>query len=164
MKETIWIYPGSFDPVTYGHINVIERASKLCGKLVVGVLENSDKTSLFSKDERVNMLREVVKGLDNVVVTSFSGLQADFYIQEKADAVVRGIRDDRDYDYELFLARGIQMLIPDYEVVFLATDLKYGCVNSSSVRALGAFGGELSPFVPESVALKVKEKFKEKYL
>ncbi len=164
MKETIWIYPGSFDPVTYGHINLIERASRLCGRLVVGVLENYDKTSLFSIDERVNMIREVVKGLDNVVVTGFSGLQADFYKQEHADAVVRGIRDDRDYDYELFLARGIQMLIPEYEVVFLATDLKYACVNSSTVRALGAYGGELSPFVPKSVELMVREKFKEKYL
>ena len=164
MKETIWIYPGSFDPVTYGHLNIIKRAAKLCGKLVVGVLENSDKTSLFSMDERVNMLREVVKGLDNVEVTSFSGLQADFYKQRHADAVVRGIRDDRDYDYELFLARGIQMLIPEYEVVFLATDLKYACVNSSTVRALGAYGGELSPFVPSYIEQKVKEKFKEKYL
>lgn len=164
MKDTIWIYPGSFDPVTYGHINVIERAAKLCGKLVVGVLENCDKSSLFSMDERVKMLREVVKDLDNVVVTNFSGLQADFYKEQHADAVVRGIRDDRDYDYELFLARGIQMLIPEYEVVFLATDLKYACVNSSTVRALGSFGGELSPFVPKSVELKVKEKFKEKYI
>ena len=164
MRDTIWIYPGSFDPVTYGHINVIERASKLCGKLVVGVLENSEKSSLFSKDERVNMLNEVLKGFDNVYVTSFGGLQADFYKQEKADAVVRGIRDDRDYDYELFLARGIQMLVPEYEVVFLATDLKYACVNSSTVRALGSYGGELSPFVPKAVELKVKEKFKEKYI
>ena len=163
MKETIWIFPGSFDPVTYGHINIIERAAKLCGKLIVAVLENSDKCSLFSMDERVNMLREVVKDLDNVVVTSFAGLQADFYKQQHADAVVRGIRDSRDYDYELFLARGIQMLIPEYEVVFLATDLRYSCVNSSTVRALGAYGGELSPFVPETVELKVKEKFKEKY-
>ena len=164
MKETVWIYPGSFDPVTYGHLNVIERAAKLCGRLIVGVLENCDKSSLFSMDERVNMLREVVKGLDNVEITSFSGLQAEFYKEQHADAVVRGIRDDRDYDYELFLARGIQMLIPEYEVVFLATDLKYACVNSSTVRALGSYGSELTPFVPKSVELKVKEKFKEKYI
>ena len=164
MKETVWLYPGSFDPVTYGHINIIERAARLCGKLVVAVLENYEKTSLFSTDERVNMLKEVLKDIDNVEVISFSGLQADFYRQQHADAVVRGIRNDRDYDYEVFLAQGIKMLVPEYEVVFLATELKYSCVNSSTVRTLGAHGGELSPFVPDSIAERVREKFKEKYL
>ena len=161
--ERIAIYPGSFDPVTNGHLDIMKRASRMVDRLIIGVLNNNSKTPLFSVDERVNMLREVVKVLDNVVLTSFAGLQADFYKQQHADAVVRGIRDSRDYDYELFLARGIQMLIPEYEVVFLATDLRYSCVNSSTVRALGAYGGELSPFVPETVKLKVKEKFKEKY-
>ena len=164
MKETIWLYPGSFDPVTYGHINIIERASRLCGRLIVAVLENYEKTSLFSTDERVKMLQEVVKGLDNVEVSSFSGLQVDFYKKEKADAVVRGIRTNGDFDYEVFLAHGIQMMYPEYEVVFLATESRYSCISSSSVRALGAYGGDVSPFVPPYVESMVKKKFKEKYL
>ena len=164
MKDTIWIYPGSFDPPTYGHVNIIERASKLCGRLIVAVLENYEKTSLFSVDERVNMLQEVVKGLDNVEVTSFSGLQVDFYKHEKASAVVRGLRTSGDFDYEVFLAHGIRMMDPDYEVVFLATESRYSCISSSAVRALAAFGGDVSAFVPSYVEKKVREKFKEKYL
>jgi len=164
MKDTIWIYPGSFDPPTYGHVNIIERASKLCGHLIVAVLENYEKTSLFSVDERVNMLQEVVKGLDNVEVTSFSGLQVDFYKHKNASAVVRGLRTSGDFDYEVFLAHGIRMMDPDYEVVFLATESRYSCISSSSVRALAAFGGDVSAFVPSYVEKKVREKFKEKYL
>jgi pantetheine-phosphate adenylyltransferase len=164
MKDTIWIYPGSFDPPTYGHVNIIERASKLCGHLIVAVLENYEKTSLFSVDERVNMLQEVVKGLDNVEVTSFSGLQVDFYKHKNASAVVRGLRTSGDFDYEVFLAHGIRMMDPDYEVVFLATESRYSCISSSAVRALAAFGGDVSAFVPSYVEKKVREKFKEKYL
>lgn len=164
MKETIWIYPGSFDPITLGHVNIIERASRLCGRLIIGVLENRGKTSLFSADERVNMIRDVVKHLENVDVVSFSGLQTDFYTGCHADAVVRGIRDSKDYDYELTLDRGIQLLLPEYEIVFLAADIRYYGVSSSVVRELAAFGGELSEFVPESVADKLRDKFKENYL
>ncbi len=164
MKETVWLYPGSFDPVTYGHLNIIQRASKLCSRLIVGVMENYEKTSLFSLDERVNMLQEVVKNFDNVEVVSFSGLQVDFYKSIKADAVVRGIRTNGDYEYEVLLAHGMQLICPQYEVVFLATESKFSCISSSSVRALGAFGGDIAPFVPEFVENKVKEKFKEKYV
>ena len=164
MKDTIWLYPGSFDPVTYGHINIIERASKLCGRLLVGVMETYEKTSLFSIDERVKMLQEVVKDLGNVEVLGFSGLQLDLYKSTGANAVVRGIRTNGDYDYEVLLAHGIQLIYPDYEVVFLPTESGYSCISSSSVRTLGAFGGDISAFVPEYVEKKVKEKYKEKYV
>lgn len=163
MRDTIWLYPGSFDPLTYGHIDIIKRASKMCGKLVVAVLSNKEKSPLFSIDERVNMINKALAGIDNIEVKAFSGLQADFFKEEHADAVVRGIRNAKDYEYELTICRTNQMLNPDFEIVILVNDRKYTYVSSSSVRTLAGYGGDISQFVPPFIEDMIKDKYKEKY-
>ena len=163
MRDTVWIYPGSFDPLTYGHIDIIKRAAAMCGKLIVGVLSNTEKSPLFSIDERVNMINKAFDGTDNIEVKCFSGLQVDFYRQEHADAVVRGIRNAADYEYELTIGRTNQMLDPDFEIVLLLNDRRYSYVSSSSVRTLASYGGDISSFVPPFIADMIKEKYKERY-
>ena len=163
MKDTVWLYPGSFDPLTYGHIDIIKRASKMCGKLIVGVLNNKEKSPLFSIDNRVNMINIALKDIDNVEVKCFSGLQADFFRNEHADAVVRGVRNAVDYEYELTIARTNQMLNPDFEVVVLLNDRKYTYVSSSSVRTIASYGGDIHEFVPPFIEAMIKDKYKEKY-
>ena len=163
MKEIVWIYPGSFDPITYGHIDVIRRSSSLCGRLIVAVLNNKEKSPLFSPDERVNMIEKAVAGMDNVSVKSYDGLLADFYRQEHADAVVRGIRNQTDYRYELRDARVNEMLCPGYETVLLFNDSRYSVVSSGIVKEIASYGGELSEFVPQFIEARLKEKYKENY-
>ena len=163
MRDTIWLYPGTFDPVTYGHIDIIERAAKMCGKLIVAILNNEEKSPLFSIDERVNMINKALAGIENVEVKAFSGLQADFFREEHADAVVRGIRNAKDYEYELTIVRTNQMLNPDFEMVILTNDIRYSYVSSSSVRTIASYGGDISKFVPPFIEEMIKEKYKESY-
>lgn len=163
MKETVWLYPGSFDPLTYGHMDIINRAAKMCGRLVVAVLNNKEKNPLFSIDDRVNMISKAFENTENISVCSFSGLQADFYSKMNADAVVRGIRNAVDYEYELTIARTNQMLNPDFEVVMLLNDRRYTFVSSSSVKTIASYGGDVSEFVPPFIEEMIREKFKEKY-
>lgn len=163
MKETVWLYPGSFDPLTYGHIDIIKRASKMCGRLVVAVLNNKEKSPLFSIDERVNMINRALENMDNIVVCCFSGLQADFYREMQADAVVRGIRNAVDYEYELTIARTNQLLNPDFEAVMLLNSHEYTYTSSSSVRTIASYGGDISSFVPPFIEEMIHEKYKEKY-
>lgn len=163
MKETVWLYPGSFDPLTYGHMDIINRAAKMCGRLVVAVLNNKEKNPLFSIDDRVNMISKAFENTENISICSFSGLQADFYSKMHADAVVRGIRNAVDYEYELTIARTNQMLNPDFEVVMLLNDRRYTFVSSSSVKTIASYGGDVSEFVPPFIEEMIREKFKEKY-
>ncbi len=163
MKETVWLYPGSFDPLTYGHMDIIKRAAKMCDKLVVAVLNNKEKNPLFSIDDRVKMISKAFENADNLSVCCFSGLQADFYREMHADAVVRGIRNAVDYEYELTIARTNQMLNPDFEVVMLLNDRRYTFVSSSSVKTIAGYGGDVSEFVPPFIEEMIREKYKEKY-
>lgn len=156
------VYPGSFDPVTYGHMDIIERAAKLTDRLVIGVLKNNTKTPLFSSDERVNMLKKVTASLPNVTVRSFEGLSVDFAREEGAAAIVRGLRAVTDFEYELQLAQTNRALAPGLDTIFLTTNLKYSYLSSSTVKEIAFFGGDISGFVHPEIAAMVREKIKEK--
>ena len=160
MKKAI--YPGSFDPVTLGHLDVIERASKLFDHLIIGVLNNSAKTPLFSIEERVNMIKEATKDIPNVEVKSFGGLTVDFAKECGANAVVRGLRAVTDFEYELQIAQLNRVINPNIDTVFLTTDLKYAYLSSSSVKEVAAYGGDISNFVTPAVEAEVKKKFEGK--
>ena len=156
------IYPGSFDPVTYGHIDIIERASRISDELIVGVLQNKTKSPLFSVEERVIMLREVTKDLENVKIIPFDGLLIDFAKQMEAKVIVRGLRAITDFEYELQMSQTNRKLNSDIETLFLTTSLDYSYLSSTTVKEVASFGGNISEFVPECVAEKVTEKIKEK--
>ena len=156
------IYPGSFDPVTLGHLDIINRASRTVGELIVGVLNNGGKTPLFSIEERVNMLKDVTGHLENVQVKSIEGLAVDFAHREGACAIVRGLRAVTDFEYELQLAQTNRKLAPDIDTIFLTTNLQYSYLSSSTVKEIAFFGGDISGLVSPEVAQKVIEKIKEK--
>ena len=128
------IYPGSFDPVTYGHLDVIERSSKLVDELIVGVLNNKAKSPLFSAEERVRMLNEVTKDMPNVTVVPFEGLLVDFARKMDAGLVIRGLRAITDFEYELQMAQTNHKMEPDVETVFLTTSLDYSYLSSTTVK------------------------------
>ena len=155
------IYPGSFDPVTYGHIDIITRSSKLADELVIGVLKNNSKRPLFSVEERVKMLEEVTKELPNVKIVPFNGLLVDFARQIEANAVVRGLRAITDFEYELQMAQTNHKLAPDVETLFLTTNLQYSYLSSTIVKEVATFGGDISQFVPEVVMNRIKEKMSQ---
>ncbi len=156
------VYPGSFDPVTFGHIDIIRRASLLTDRLVVGVLNNSAKSPLFSVEERVEMIREAVKDLPNVEVKSFSGLTVDFASSEGASAIVRGLRAVTDFEYELQFSQTNRKIMPTVDTIFLTTSLQYAYLSSSIVKEVASYGGDISEFVPGFVAEKIIEKIKKK--
>ena len=156
----IAVYPGSFDPVTLGHLDIIERSSKMVDKLIVGVLNNSAKNPLFSVAERVTMLKNVTAHLSNVEVTSFDGLLVDFAVQCHAQTVVRGLRAITDFEYELQMSQTNRIMCPELDTMFLTTDLKYAYLSSSTVREVARYHGNISAFVPPSVLPSVLEKFK----
>ena len=156
------VYPGSFDPATYGHLDVIRRASVSFDRVVVGVLQNSAKSPLFSVEERVKMLKEVTKDLPNVEIIPFDGLLVDFAEQIGADVVIRGLRAITDFEYELQMSQTNQRMKPDIETMFLTTSIEYSYLSSTTVREIAAFGGDVSQFVPEAVEIALREKMKEK--
>ncbi len=152
------IYPGSFDPVTFGHIDIIRRAAALSDRLVVGVLVNQGKDPMFTLDERVDMIRKAVPDLENVEVKPFTGLTVDFARSEGANCIVRGLRAVTDFEYELQLFQTNKKLAPDIETVFLNTNLQYAYLSSSIVKEVASYGGEISEFVPDFVAECIREK------
>lgn len=154
------IYPGSFDPITFGHIDIIERASKIFDRLVVGVLNNQSKQPLFTVDERVSMLKTVTKNLPNVEITSFCGLLVDFAKAYDSHVVVRGLRAITDFEYELQIAQTNRKLSDGkLDTIFLTTSLEYAYLSSSSVKEIASFGGDISQCVPEFVAKLIYEKY-----
>ncbi|MCR5673316.1 MAG: pantetheine-phosphate adenylyltransferase [Lachnospiraceae bacterium] len=154
------IYPGSFDPVTYGHIDIIERASDIFDELIVGVLNNKSKTSpLFSADERVNILNEVLGHLSNVKVIGYEGLLVDFAMENNIGVIVRGLRAVTDFEYELQLAQTNSVLNGGVDTVFFTTSLEYAYLSSSTVREVASYGGDISRFVPPLVEKLTYEKF-----
>ena len=157
MKKAI--YPGSFDPVTYGHIDIIERASEIFDELIVAVLNNKAKTPLFSVDERVNILGEVLSGLPNVKILSYEGLLVDFAVSVGAGVIVRGLRAVTDFEYELQLAQTNSVLNGGVDTIFLTTSLKYAYLSSSTVKEVASYGGNISKFVPPYVEKLTYEKF-----
>lgn len=156
------IYPGSFDPMTLGHLDVIKRASKMFDSLTVSVLDNKAKNALFSVEERVNILREATKDLPNVAIDSFSGLLVDYARQKNIHISVRGLRAITDFEYELQIAQTNRLLSKGMlDTVFLTTSLEYAYLSSSGVKEIAAFGGDISPCVPDFVAELVYDKYKK---
>ena len=153
------VYPGSFDPVTLGHIDIIQRASEIVDELIVGVLVNKGKNPLFSVQERVNMLQIVTKDIPNIRVESFDGLLVDFLRLKEAEFVIRGLRAITDFEYELQMAQTNRIMSPDTDTIFLTTNLKYAYLNSTTVKEVASYGGDISKFVPEFVAGAVMAKY-----
>jgi pantetheine-phosphate adenylyltransferase len=153
------IYPGSFDPVTYGHIDIIRRAADIFDHLTVSVLNNKVKTPLFSVEERVNIIQEVTKDIPNVSVASYEGLLVEYCKQNDAGVIIRGLRAITDFEYELQLAQTNRKLGDDVDTIFLTTSLEYAYLSSSTVKEVASFGGDISKFVPPFIAEKVYEKY-----
>ena len=152
------VYPGSFDPVTYWHLDIIRRSRSLADELIVGVLNNKAKTPLFSVEERVKMLEEMTKNMPGVKIVPFEGLLIDFAKEMSAGIVVRGLRAVTDFEYELQMAQTNNKLSPELETVFLTTSLEYSYLSSTIVKEVAAFGGDISQFVPETIERRIQEK------
>ena len=148
------VYPGSFDPVTLGHIDIIQRTSKMFDKVIIGVLKNRSKSPLFTAEERVELLKEVTADIPNVEVQSFQGLLIDFVRQNQANVIVRGLRAITDFEYELQIA-------PEIDTIFLTTNLKYSYLSSSIVKEIAEFNGDIKEFLHPIVVERVKEKLEE---
>lgn len=159
MYLKIAIYPGSFDPVTLGHLDIIERAAKIVDELVVAVLMNGSKSPLFTVTERVDMLREVTKHIGNVKVMSFSGLLVDFAKEINASIIIRGLRAITDFEYELQMAQTNHILNDKIDTVFLTSNLEYSYLSSSTVKEVASFEGDISKFVPEYVIDRIYKKY-----
>lgn len=153
------IFPGTFDPVTNGHMDIIKRASKMTDELIVGVLNNSSKHSLFSPKERVEMLKEATKDLPNVRVCTFQGLLVDFARQEHACIVIRGLRAITDFEYELQMSQMNHKLDSTIETLFLTANIEYSFLSSTTVKEIASLGGDVTPFVPSCVVKKLSKSF-----
>lgn len=154
----IAVYPGSFDPITNGHLDIIRRASKIYDQLIVGVLDNSSKKPMFSANDRKEMIDEAIRDLDNVTCDVFSGLLVDFAKIKGADVIVKGLRTVSDFEYELQMALLNKALNPEYETMFMMTDTMYSYISSSMVKEVAKYNGELEGLVPKHVITKLKDK------
>ena len=158
------VYPGSFDPMTYGHLDIIQRAAETFDELTVSVLNNNAKNPLFSVEERVKILEEATKDLPNVKVDSFSGLLIDYAAENNFHISVRGLRAITDFEYELQIAQTNSKLSKGrLDTVFLTARLEYAYLSSSSVKEIASFGGDISECVPEFVAEMIYQKYNRKY-
>ena len=155
---SISIYPGSFDPVTLGHIDIIKRAAKMTDVLIVGVLKNSAKRGLFTIEEREYMLRQVTMDIPNIEIKSFDGLLVDFAKENNANTIVRGLRAITDFDYELQMAQTNRALYEGADTIFIPTSIEYSFLSSTTVREIASLGGDISKFVVPYVEEKLKEK------
>ena len=158
MGKTIAIYPGSFDPVTRGHMDIIERASKTVDHLIVGVLVNSAKSPLFTVEERVALLKQVTAQYPNVEIRSFEGLLVDFARASGAHILIRGLRAVTDFEYELQMSQTNTVLNENVDTIFFTTSLEYAYLSSSTVKEAAYFGADISKFVPPNVVIEVKNK------
>lgn len=159
--QRIAVYPGSFDPITLGHLDVVKRATHLFDLVVVGVASRQEKHPLFSWKERIQLAREATKGMDRVVVQGFDCLLVDFVQQQHAQAIIRGMRAVMDFDYEFQMALTNRKLAPAVETVFFVPSERYFYLSSSLVRELAAKGGELVCFVPDQVVKALRRKVRE---
>lgn len=153
------IYPGSFDPLTLGHVDIIERSAQIVDELVVGVLHNSAKNSLFSIEERVSMIKEITDSIPNVTVASFDGLLVDYMKEIDATIIVRGLRAVTDFEYELQIAQTNHVENPSVETIFLTTSLQYSYLSSTIVKEFASYGGDISKFVPTRFIDRIYDKY-----
>lgn len=156
------IYPGSFDPITLGHLDVIKRSARIVDELIVGVLNNNSKSPLFSVEERVKMIEASVIDLPNVKVLSFEGLSVDFARRMDAQILVRGLRAVTDFEYELQMSQINHQLNPEIDTIFFNTSIEYAYLSSSSVKEIAYFGGDIKGFVPDFLVDKIYEKVSAK--
>ncbi len=155
------IYPGSFDPVTYGHLDIIRRASEIFDELTVSVLNNKTKTPLFSVEERVKMLKEATRDLPNVTIDSFSGLLINYAAEKNIHVAIRGLRAITDFEYELQIAQTNRKFSDGkLDTVFLTTSLEYAYLSSSTVKEIASFNGDISECVPDFVGRLLYEKYR----
>lgn len=157
----IGLYPGTFDPVTRGHLDIIERSAKIVDKLVIGVLPNQAKHPWFSVEERMQLLKKCTAHIPNVVVESFDGLTVDFGKQLGASIIVRGLRAITDFEYELQIAQINHRLNPDIDTIFFTTSVEYSYVSSSIVKEIASYGGDISGFVCAEIIDDIYNKHKE---
>lgn len=161
-NKNIAVYPGTFDPITNGHLDVIERASKLFDEVIVGIAHNINKNPLFSKEERKELVQKTAGKYKNVKVEVFGGLLVDFAVKKKAKVIVRGLRAISDFEFEFQMSLTNRKLAPQVTTVFLMPNEKYTYLNSSLVRELARFHADIKNFVPPVVRKKLLLKFKEK--
>ena len=154
-------YPGSFDPITNGHLDVVKRASSMFDELVVAVIQNPSKEAFFSLEDRIEMVSASVSSCSNVTVEGFQGLLVDFAIKSDIFTVLRGLRAVSDFEYELQMSLTNRAIEDKLETVFLMTDAKYSFISSSLIRQLSEYGGSFEQFVPSYVEQKLKEKFQQ---
>jgi len=153
------VYPGSFDPFTNGHLDIIKRSSKIFDKLIIAVGDNPAKQPLFSKDERLKMIKETIRNLKNVEVDLFDGLLVDYARKRGAQVVIRGIRTVSDFEYEYQMALTNKALSTDIETMFMVTSKEYAFVSAKLIKEAASLGGDISGFVPAEVVKYVKSKF-----
>ncbi|MCK8078657.1 pantetheine-phosphate adenylyltransferase [Vibrio sp. 1CM2L] len=157
MKKKV-IYPGTFDPITNGHLDLIERATKMFDEIIIAIAASPSKNTLFTLKERVNLVTDVTAGMPNVTVKGFSGLMVDFAKQEQANILIRGLRTTVDFEYEFGLTNMYRRLLPGLESVFLTPSEEYAFLSSTIVREVAIHGGDISQFVPQKVAAEIKLK------
>ena len=158
----IAVYPGSFDPITYGHLDIIQRSSKVFDKVIVAVVKNRSKEPLFSVEERMNFIRRSITDLSNVEVDHFDGLLVNFVTAKKAQVIVKGLRAMSDFEYEFQMALLNRKLQPKVETMFLMTDHKYSYLSSSMVKEIAGLGGSIQDLVPEDILQDILDKFSVK--
>ena len=156
------VYPGSFDPATYGHLDIIERASRLVDRLIVAVLNNSAKQPIFSTNERLAMLKETCEGIDNIEFAAFSGLLIDFAKDCRANVIIRGLRAVSDFEYEFQMALTNKILNDKIETLFISTSAQYAYLSSSIVKEVAALGGSVDSMVPDIIEERLLQKVKQK--
>ena len=160
MKKKLVIYPGSFDPLTNGHIDIITRGLEIFDRLVVGIAQNSRKTTMFSVEKRKEMILKAFKNHDRLEVDAFTGLTVDYAVKRGATAILRGLRAVADFEYELQMANINRKLSPNLETLFMMTSEKYFFVSSQNVKEVARYGGNISALVPNCVEQMIREKFK----
>jgi pantetheine-phosphate adenylyltransferase len=158
---SVAVYPGSFDPITNGHLDVIRRGARVFDRVVVAVADNPAKQALFTKEERVEMIKEVAKGFRNVEVDAFDGLVVDYVHRKKAGVILRGIRTISDFEYEYQMALTNRTFAGDIETVFVMTHEEYSFVSSRLIKEAVSMGGDVSSFVPKEVEKRLKAKYKK---
>ena len=158
MKKAVC--PGSFDPITNGHVDIIKRAAELFDEVTVLVVTNPDKKCVFSPEERCELIKKAVEGIEGIKVDSFSGLLADYVKKNGISAIVKGIRSSSDFEYEFQMALANRSLAPDAETVFITADPSNMYVSSSLIRQIAGFGGDVSDFVPKNIVEEIEKRLK----
>ncbi len=160
MSGNIAVYPGTFDPITNGHLSIVNRALKIFDKLIIAILNNPQKEPLFSIEERISMIKDVLRSKSNIEVDVFDGLLVDYVLKKKSNVILRGIRALSDFEYEFQMALMNRKLNRDVQSIFLMTDYKWFYISSTIIKEAARFNGDISGLVPPSVCKKLKEKFR----